>query len=293
MKITEYPTAQFFDENDVLIKDGTNGTKQIKASDMVYALFDPIPEMHKEIFRGKSLGSTFTTAQQQALSDGSFHDLWLGDYWESGETKYRIVDFDYFYDLNNYDTEGQYNVTQHHVVVMPDSALVSTTTAFGSSKSSWRYSDSVIRTGSAMSQTRSAIQTFFGEEHILSHRDICIFAIRFNGLGDDAVHCDRDFITMTIELPSLWHIIGLPNNLSRSGTYPFMNQFRLFQLCHRFIPSATENTVFWTKDIGAYVANANTYSPIGVSGRATTAEYRDPTSHTLSPVIRPYFCLKG
>ena len=31
-KLTEYPEAQSFDENDILIKDGVNGTKKIKAS---------------------------------------------------------------------------------------------------------------------------------------------------------------------------------------------------------------------------------------------------------------------
>ena len=33
MKITEYPQVTAFDDGDFLLKDGTNGTKIIKASD--------------------------------------------------------------------------------------------------------------------------------------------------------------------------------------------------------------------------------------------------------------------
>ena len=293
MKITEYPTAQFFDENDVLIKDGANGTKQIKASDMVYALFDPIPEMHKEIFRGKSLGSTFTAAQQQALSDGSFHDLWLGDYWESGETKYRIVDFDYFYNTNRSSTDSSNNVTSHHLVVMPDDKLTDVQTAFGSSASSWAYNQSTLRTSSAMSQTRSTIQSFFGEDHICSHRDNCIFAVRFKGSGDDSVYTDRSLITMTIEVPSVHHILGLPNNVSRSGSYPYVTQFRLFQLCPEYIPAASEDGQYWTKDIASYSSTPNNYAGIIISNRSNTGEVRTPTTATSNVAIRPYFCLKG
>lgn len=291
MKITEYPTAQFFDADDVLIKDGTNGTKQIKASDAVYALFDPIPEMHKEIFRGKSLGSTFTAAQQQALSDGSFHDLWLGDYWESGETKYRIVDFDYYYNTNKLSSDSASNVLSHHLVVMPDDGLTDTQTAFGSSASSWKYTDSILRTGSTMSQTRSVIQSFFGGDHICSHRDNCIVAVRFKGSTDDSVYTDRTLITMTIEVPSVYHILGLPNNIARSGNWQYVNQFRLFQLRPEYIPVKDKN--YWTKDISSYSATSNNYAAITISNRSNTNEIRTPTNVTVAATIRPYFCLKG
>ena len=38
---------------------------------------------HNAIYRGKSLGSTATTAQYAAIKAGTFDDLHIGDYWLS------------------------------------------------------------------------------------------------------------------------------------------------------------------------------------------------------------------
>ena len=40
-KLTEYPEAQSFDENDILIKDGTNGTKKIQINKVLEYMVDP------------------------------------------------------------------------------------------------------------------------------------------------------------------------------------------------------------------------------------------------------------
>ena len=122
MKITEYPQATEFDVDDVLLKDGANGTKKIKASDMAFALFDGIPEMHNQIFRGKNLGSQVTENQYSAIRDGSFSNLWLGDYWEIDNVKYRIADIDYYY---CFYPENNYGTRSHHLVLVPDSPLQS------------------------------------------------------------------------------------------------------------------------------------------------------------------------
>lgn len=50
------------------------------------------PEMHRNIFRGKSLGESITAEQLEVIRDGSFRDLYVGDYWEINGTKYRIAD---------------------------------------------------------------------------------------------------------------------------------------------------------------------------------------------------------
>ena len=90
MKITEYPAATTFDAGDVLLKDGGAGTKKIAASDAVFAMLDTvgIPSLHRQLSRWKNLGSSITTAQKASIADGSFRDLWIGDYWtiEDGST---------------------------------------------------------------------------------------------------------------------------------------------------------------------------------------------------------------
>ena len=60
MKITEYPQVTAFDDGDFLLKDGTNGTKIIKASNAANEFFNLVvdPQMHANIYRGKSLGTS-------------------------------------------------------------------------------------------------------------------------------------------------------------------------------------------------------------------------------------------
>lgn len=284
MKITEYPSVSELTDDNVFLLDGVgSGTKIIKKSDLIYALYDSVPDMHKQIIRGKSLGSTFTSAQKEAISDGSFHDLWLGDYWTISGNTYRIVDFDYYYGtLANM-------VATHHVVVMPDDAVTSSTTTFASSKSKFVYSSSTLRNSTAMNNSRSTIQNAFGVGTILTFKDNCIFAVRTSGTGDDAAHCDRDWIDMTIEVPAVHHIAGSGGyNVVRSGNSPWMRQFSLFRIAGFKYWKRSGNV--WTRDISGYVATENIIRPL-VFSAANVGESPDTTSRSNS--IVPYFCLRG
>ena len=86
------------------------------------------PEMHRNIFRNNNLGTTLTAAQLSAISDGSFDNLFVGDYWTSDETingetvtvKWRIADLDYFYRKGKWAVQ---NIMVHHIIVIPDVAL--------------------------------------------------------------------------------------------------------------------------------------------------------------------------
>lgn len=69
---------------------------------------------HNGIYRGKNLGTSVTAEQYSAIADGTFNDLYIGDYWTIRGITYRIAAFDYY--LHCGDTE----TTKHHVVIVPD-----------------------------------------------------------------------------------------------------------------------------------------------------------------------------
>lgn len=73
---------------DVTVNYGGN---QIQVGVILKSLLDN-PYMHRNIFRGKSLGESITAEQLEVIRDGSFRDLYVGDYWEINGTKYRIAD---------------------------------------------------------------------------------------------------------------------------------------------------------------------------------------------------------
>lgn len=80
----------------------------------------------RSVVRGNNLGATITNEQKQAIRDGSFEGLYLGDYWRKDNINWRIVDFDYW--MNQEASTSPYKrVTRHHLVIVPDDTRI----AFG------------------------------------------------------------------------------------------------------------------------------------------------------------------
>lgn len=78
------------------------------------------PEMHRNIFRGKSLGESITAEQLATIRDGSFKDLYIGDYWERDGTIYRIADINYWRNVGYPESE---KVQKPHILIVPDTIL--------------------------------------------------------------------------------------------------------------------------------------------------------------------------
>lgn len=76
------------------------------------------PYMHRNIFRGKHLGESITDEQLAAIRDGSFADLYVGDYWEKDGVRYRIADINYWKGVGY-----QESVQKPHILIVPDTIL--------------------------------------------------------------------------------------------------------------------------------------------------------------------------
>ena len=128
---------------------------------------------HNAIYRGKSLGTSVTAAQYTAIKNGTFDDMYIGDYWTINSVVWRIAGFDYWY--NN----GQ-NPNQHHVVIVPDSNLASckmndTNITTGGYVGSDFYTGNNSNTGRATAI--AAVNDAFGSNHIYSYNDYLINAV--------------------------------------------------------------------------------------------------------------------
>ena len=119
MKFTDYPKVTDLEPLEVFLTNGGRGTKTIYVQDMIPALVDGgvDPIMHRMIFRGKNLGSEVTANQLAAIRNGSFKDLFVGDYWVINNVTWRIADIDYWWN------SGDVVFTNHHLIIVPDEAL--------------------------------------------------------------------------------------------------------------------------------------------------------------------------
>ncbi len=265
-----------FEDNDRLLV-GTNGAiKAIKGSDAMYEFLDAFisPEQRRMTFRGKSLGTALTSAQKQAIYDGTFKGMFLGDYWEIGGYIWRIVDFNYWW--NSGDTA----CTTNHIVVMPDSALYnaqmnSSNTTTGGYVGSEMYTTNI-------SNAKSLVISAFGSGNILTHREYLVNAVT-NGYSSAGAWYDS-----TVELP---------NEIMMYGTMVFTDvvhgtniptrytidkqQLALMQAVPKFINPSRQNQ--WLRD----PVNASYFAIVDNYG------YTDYAGASNSLGVRPVFGVKG
>ena len=268
------------DSNVIPIHDGT-GLKKItfanfkaKAVEGTEAKIAPLlfnnAGAHNAIYRGKSLGSSVTTAQYSAISAGTFDDMYIGDYWTIGGVNYRIAAFDYY--LNCGDT----SCTRHHVVLVPDTCLYNhvmndtniTTGAYVGSK---MYTE-------GLEQAKTTIKAAFSG-HVLSKR-IYLSNATANGKASAGAWCDSE-VDLMCE-----HMVygnGVFSPVSDGTTVPNnyrveKSQLPLFQ--HE--PSRICNRAsWWLRD----VISASYFAFVGYGGNASCGY----ASYSIG--VRPAFCI--
>ena len=236
---------------------------------------------HNAIYRGKSLGSTVTTAQYAAIKAGTFDDLYIGDYWTIGGVNYRIAAFDYY--LNSGDT----NCTTHHVVIVPDTCLYNAqmhnTTSGGYESGSTANTTAGGYVGSDMytknlETAKTTIKNAFSG-HILKHRIYLTNAVA-NGRASGGAWCDSEVDLMCEQMV---YGSGIFSPVSDGSNVPAnyrveKSQLPLFQhepsrICNR--------ATWWLRD----VITASAFADVGASGRA------DYDTASFAFGVRPAFCI--
>lgn len=235
---------------------------------------------HNAIYRGKSLGSTVTTAQYAAIKAGTFDDLYIGDYWTIGGVNYRIAAFDYY--LNSGDT----SCTTHHVVIVPDTCLYN---AQMHNTSSGGYEGGAANTttggyvGSDMyksnlEQAKTTIKSAFSG-HVLKHRIYLTNAVA-NGRASGGAWCDSEVDLMCEQMV---YGSGIFSPVSDGSNVPAnyrveKSQLPLFQ--HEPSRICNRNN-WWLRD----VITASIFALVGDDG---LADYYN-ASDSLG--VRPAFCI--
>ena len=227
---------------------------------------------HNAIYRGKNLGTSVTEAQWAAIANGTFADLYIGDYWVISGFNWRIAAFDYYYKT------GDTSCTTHHVVIVPDTNLYNhcmnnTDITTGGYIGSKMYTE-------GLAQAKTTINNAFGSSHILSHRQLLINAVT-NGKPSGGSWCNSTVELMTEQNVYGGKIFGAGND---GSTIPYLytidkSQFPLF--AHD--PSMISNRQWsWLRD----VVSAAYFARVGADGAA------DSNRASLVFGVRPAFSIK-
>lgn len=226
------------------------GDVSIDAADVGAFVVEDGAGSHNAIYRGKNLGTAVTAGQYAAIANGTFRDLFVGDYWIINNVTYRIAAFDYYYNT------GDTACTTHHVTLVPDSVMYNhymndTRTTAGGYVGSKMYTE-------GLEQAKTTINTAFGSAHVLTHRQYLCNAVT-NGKPSGASWYDSTVELMTEQNCYGGKVFGAGNDCS---TIPILytvdkSQFPLFA----FRPDMISNrNWFWLRDVAsdAYFAYVST-----------------------------------
>ena len=262
-------TSNISDSSIFMVHDGT-GLKRITFEDVKRAMIYPNAGSHNSIYRGKNLGSTLTQAQYTAIRNGTFDDLFIGDYWVMGGINYRIAAFDYYYNT------GDINCTSHHIVVVPDKCLYSAKMNDTATTQGGYVGSKMYRT--ELNRAKTIIKNAFNN-HILNHRDYLSTAV-FNNTVSNGGWFDSEVDLMTENM-----VYGGPLHMAISNTNGIAPIFRisnsqlpLFSHNHHLL-SILEP--WFLRD----VVNDSTFATIYTHGNSSVNDAN------LDMGVRPYFCV--
>ena len=198
---------------------------------------------HNAYPRCKYLGTTITDAQNTAIKNRTYDDLFIGDYWTINGVNWRIVAIDYYYNV------GDTNFDKGSIIVMPDTVLYdaqmnTTNTTAGA------YHGSAMRTQN-LNNARTIAQNAFGS-HLANHRIVLANAVDSSGPSNWSWY-DSD----GVELPNEVQIYGTRvwgSALKGFDVATQKQQFPLMALAPQFV---NIRQTYWLQDVSSYSVSSD------------------------------------
>ena len=247
--------------NDFIDFDKLNSKTLVKFSNSYGA------GLHNSLFRGKNLGTSFTSEQSAEIVAGTFDDLYVGDYWTINGTVYRIAGFDIF--LHTGDKE----LKAHHIVIVPDTVLYQAQINDSDTTEGGYYNSGMKQ--EALAQALTTVSTAFGSTHILTRRVLLDNAVTGNNPSAWAWYDTQ------IDLMNEMQVYGglISGQTAREGYYIGCDysRFPLFNAAPGFI--TIRSKWYWLRN----VQSSSTFAGVNTYGMSFRYNASAPGS------VRPYF----
>lgn len=192
--------------------------------------------LHSNYYRHKDLGSVVTEEQFAAISNGTYHDLFVGDFWTIGGYVWDIVDINYFVQTGNAENP----ILVQHLAIMPRTHLYvykmneTNTTGTG-------YRNSYLF-NSGLQIALNIINGAFGEAHILPRTELISYACDSQG----NVSSEGFAGGVKVSLPSLYMMFGHGLSGNYLGSTMEAEQLTLMRM-HPYY-TFVRNSACWLRD---------------------------------------------
>ena len=249
---------------------GTNkddGSKKLATEEYVINLVGGIlsinnASFHNSIFRGKDITSYFTDGSlYNRIANGTFEDLFVGDYIIQNNITWRIAGFDIH--LN----KGDQPLITHHAVIVPDSNLTTEVMNWEGSTEGG-YVGSLVYGTTLPSVLTDYITPVFGN-HIIEYRAFLTNGINPTGYNSSGTNdgCSNScaWFSRKLDLMDECEVYGCPiHSSSAFDCGSAYTQLPLFALAPQYILS---DESYWLKD----VSTSHSYASVTNSGIADGA----------------------
>ena len=210
---------------------------------------------HNSYPRCKYLGTTITSAQNTAIKNRTYDDLFIGDYWTINGVNWRIVAIDYYYNV------GDTNFDKGNIIVMPDTILYNAQMN-SADTTAGAYAGSVMRTQN-LNSARTIAQNAF-DSHLANHRIMLANAVDSSGPSNWTWY-DSD----GVELPNEVQIYGTRvwgSALKGFDVATQKQQFPLLALAPQFVNTRQS---YWLQDVSSYSVSSH-FAYVAHDGLAIT-----------------------
>lgn len=296
MRMMDYPkTTEIVKGSTFLnVDSAAAGTKAIESDDLrkafmnfttkdeYYDFLDAIGidvAYRRNIFRGKNLGSSYTSEQKARIVDGTFKGFFIGDYWEIGGIRWRVGDINYWIGT------GVTECTTPHLAIVPDVMVGNNKPMNDADTTTGGYVGSKFR-NSHITEARNIIFDSFGQSNILLHGEIFTNAVT-NGIPTGGSWYDSNVDLMNeVMVYGSYQITPGSNGTVLSYRYTIdKTQLSLFKLHPEFIVAKKngQRESYWLRDVATATAFAY------VSGHGCS----DYSNASTAFAIRPVFGLVG
>lgn len=260
----ELERAAKYAADDKLLVGTSEGNKYAALSD-IYEILDPVipTSVRRMLYRGKNLGSVYTTEQKNEIVNRRYRGMFLGDFWEIGGQLWVISDYEYFTNYLPGEGKGPAWVNVGHLAITSrygtNQAKIADTRDISSG-----YPSSYMVT-SGLEIPRQMVFSAFGSENIIIKKESVPNNIGDNGQINGMIDISTDVNIMTLDM--VYGGYDRDNKYVKTGT----NQLSLFTvtgcihvLCNQIywllnFPSKTQCTIVSNHNAlnTAFVDNSN------------------------------------
>ena len=278
-RITEYTAVDRFDTGDVLIKDGTNGTKTITAANAARDFGNMLGAYtRRNIYGGRVFNGVPTSEQLAAIHAGTFDNLYPGDVFRVNGHDYVIADLDYY--KGRYDSltaEGSTATDMHHLVMIAKSVTPSAARMNPTNDTTGGYVNSEMYT-TTLPTIQEQIEEDFGSL-VMTHRQRFSNAVTDGIPTNDAWYDCKVNLMNEVNFYGCYHHSPSPAGVINHDHLTIdREQFALLKLN----PNYFGRISIWLRDVVSASYFANAY------GHAAATYYYAGTD-TIA--VRPVFLL--